>query len=320
MGSDRRIRQDRFSGRFLGRARGRWAASLALALLVVIAPSAAGAAEPEPDSAVAIARDRCLETGDPFVMGQVWQDAPPPDGLLTSEDAGVGGVTVSLGLPGLQAFVTAEDGFFGFCVTDPEAVRIETKLTVVAPDGTEFVSSGAGPEDRDSDVEPGTGESAGFVIVAELGGDSSQFSVEGSILRLDVGLVAGGGSVNPCPAFSAELVEADPDGDWDGDLIVNREDDEPCTVAGSTTTTTTTVPATTSTSIVETTSAPPPTTEPDDKESDGSGPLPVVPIAIAAVVVGTGATLITRAVKGRRTDDDDDDDPPARARIVGGED
>ena len=201
---------------------------------------AAGASEPDRSTDTGGLIVECL-ANDGFVtiFGQVWNDVDGDERLL--EDAWLSGVEVFLDrgpeLPPLST-TTDEAGFWAYCMPSGEAAALSPAVNLVVPDGLQLVTPGAWPEDEDSDVvlgidgtdaiaEAGTGP---FNVEAEIDGRGRIFEsrLEDLSIRIDAGFFEPE-PFNPCPDdWNADLVDADPDSDWDGDGIRNAEDSLPC--------------------------------------------------------------------------------------------
>ncbi len=216
------------------------ATAATLAWVVVgLGGAQAGASDLQIDSEVGQLVAECTANDGVSVFGQVWDDADGDEQLLN--DAGIAGVEVTLDLPSLAATQTDELGFWAYCITDFELLPLTTQLTVAIPGQLEPVTPGVGPEDEDSDLvdrpTSATAATVEFQLLTEFEGRDPetgevvvpQFEVdiEQRTLRIDSGF-GQQRDFNPCPEWSVDLVDADPEGDWDSDGIVNRLDSLPC--------------------------------------------------------------------------------------------
>lgn len=202
-----------------------------LSMLLASGATAAGASEVDPNTEAGALITECqANDGTLTVFGQVWDDADGDDRLL--EDAGVTGVVVSLELESIAPTQTDESGFFAFCINNMDLVELPAVLTVEIPDSYQAVVPGIGDEDEDSDVivvNPGSATTSEFTLAGELDGRNRQFEadLERLSVRIDAGITEAE-TLNPCPDWSPDLLELDPDGDWDEDGIVNAADSLPC--------------------------------------------------------------------------------------------
>lgn len=210
-----------------------------VALMIFGLQTPASATEPDSTTDNGALIVECLANGDfVTVFGQVWNDEDGDDRLL--EDLGVAGVQVEFSSGPERDVLLAETddaGFWAYCLPAGEAAEMSAQVNVMVPDGRTIVTPGAWPEDEDSDVGSEVDDTGrvvdvtteSFVIADEITGRDRRFesSLEMLSIRIDVGLseVA---TLNPCPDWSVEFIELDPDGDWDSDGVSNRDDSLPC--------------------------------------------------------------------------------------------
>ena len=209
--------------------------------LVVGLQGVAGASDPDATTPSGAVIEECLDRragNNVTIFGQVWNDADGDEQLLG--DIGIEGVEVALDLTDgtdSQTAVTDSAGFWVFCLETEFAATLMPSIDVAIPDGRALVTPGVGNEDADSDVVPidnaGTVQQSGttepFSVADELRGRDRRFESSRELLtiRIDVGL-AEEAPFRPCPDWTPEFLEIDPDGDWDGDGIPNIADSLPC--------------------------------------------------------------------------------------------
>ncbi len=119
-----------------------------------------------------VRREIFMQTGN-IVGNRVWHDENQ-NGLQETWENGIGGVCVNLyDAAGtlLQQTTTDSNGYYGFNVHAGKYV-----LEFLKPPGMEFVQRDAGDEDKDSDVDQGTGR-------------TEALDVSFSLLHMDMGLI-----------------------------------------------------------------------------------------------------------------------------------
>ena len=131
---------------------------------------------PAPESPVtgdcAVRREIFMQTGN-IVGNRVWDDENQ-NGIQEFWEKGIGGVCVNLyDTAGtlLQQTTTDSNGYYGFNVHPGQYI-----LEFLKPAGMEFVPRDSGDEERDSDVDPGTGR-------------TEILDVPSAVLHLDAGLI-----------------------------------------------------------------------------------------------------------------------------------
>ena len=149
-------------------------------------------------------RTQSFEASNNFIGNRIWNDKNK-NGGQDQWEKGIGGICVDLYDAGtnelLQSTTTNSNGYYGFNVEAGRTYQVE----VGKPDSLIFTTPNAGPDDRDSDVDP-------------VSGRMPPFTAKATDLNLDAGLIVidqpngptpttvPGGGINPPGQFETPRV------------------------------------------------------------------------------------------------------------------